>query len=182
MELHRAYQKTMKVTPFQDSQFNHHLETLMLGLIHDGRFDEARKIKKECEGHKFNHKQPWFRLHLAERAWDDALKIAGQYRKSDKVTYSYLAALVYLRKGDWQRAAPEVAVLQQAFRDRRHDKTVEARLWETQGMLMCCQGQGDGGLKLLAKAVERTKNDYRHHAWGNGALHGVVGCRGVVGE
>jgi hypothetical protein len=26
-------------------------------------------------------------------------------------------------------------------------------------------------LSLLAKAVERTKNEYRHHAWGNGAYY-----------
>ena len=171
VELHRAYQKTMQVTPSQDSQFNHQLETLMLGLTHDGRFEEARKLQAECEGYKIYHKLPWFRLHLAERAWDDALKIAEQFRKSDKITYSYMAALVYLGKGDWERAAPEVAVLQQAYQDKRHDKTLEARLWETQGLLMCAQGQGDGGLKLLAKVVERTKNDYRHHAWGNGAVN-----------
>lgn len=171
VELHREYQKTMKVTPGQDAQFSHHLETLMLGLTHDGRFAEARKIKQECEGHKFQHKMLWFRLHVAERAWDDALHVAEQFRKSDKLTYSYLKALVYLRNGQTERAAPEVAVLQQAYLDKRQDKSLEARLWETQGMLMCLQGQVDGGLKLLAKTVERTKDDYRHHAWGNGAYY-----------
>ncbi len=184
VELHRAYQKDMKVTPFQDSQFNHHLETLLLGLIHDGRFDEGRKLKAECEGYKIYHKQQWFRLFLAERAWDDALKMAEQFRK-DKLNYSYMKALVYLRKGDTARAAPEVAVLQQAYAaDKRHDKTLEMRLWETQGMLMCQQGQADGGLKLLAKLVERTKDDYRHHSWGNGAVYmewwGAAALRGQV--
>jgi tetratricopeptide (TPR) repeat protein len=162
----------MKVTPSQDSQFSHHLETLMLGLTHDGRFEEARKLKAECEGYKFTQKMPWFRMHLAERAWDDALKLAAGYRKSDKITYSYLTALVYLKKGEAARAAPEVAVLQQAYGvGTRTDKTLESRLWETQGMLMCLQGQADGGLKLLQKLVERTKDDYRHHAWGNGAVY-----------
>src|SRR5213078_387376 len=132
IELHRAYQKEMKVSAFQDSQFNHHLETLMLGLTHDGRFEEARKLKAECEGYKIQHKMPWFRLHLAERAWDDALKLAEQHRK-DKLTYSYMKALVYLRKGEAERAAPEVAVSWQAYQDKRHDKTLESRLWETQG-------------------------------------------------
>src|SRR5205823_4351528 len=32
-------------------------------------------------------------------------------------------------------------------------------------------GGADGGLKLLAKLVERTKGDYRHHSWGNGAYY-----------
>src|SRR5207244_5234060 len=33
------------------------------------------------------------------------------------------------------------------------------------------QGAADSGLSLLAKAAERTKNDYSHHAWGNGAYY-----------
>jgi tetratricopeptide (TPR) repeat protein len=172
VELHREYQKTMQVSHNQDQQFSHHLETLLLGLIHDGRFAEARKLKAECEGYKIIQRQPWFRLHLAERAWDDALKMAGQSRKGDKLGASYMTALVYLRKGDLERAAPEVAVLQQAYAsDKRGDKTLEMRLWETQGMLMCMQGQAEGGLKLLQKLVDKTKDDYRHHSWGNGAVY-----------
>jgi Tfp pilus assembly protein PilF len=38
-------------------------------------------------------------------------------------------------------------------------------------MLRCQTGDSDCGLKLLAKAVERSKNDYSHHAWGNGAYY-----------
>jgi len=37
----------------------------------------------------------------------------------------------------------------------------------------CCQqdsGNGEAGLKLLRKCVDATKNDYFHHAWGNGAV------------
>jgi tetratricopeptide (TPR) repeat protein len=171
VEVHREYQKAMNVHHSQDTQFSHHLETLMLGLIHDGRFEEARKIKAECEGYKYNQKMVWFRLHLAERAWDDAMKVAESNRKSDKAATSYMKAMVYLRRGDVGRAAPEVAVLQQVYQEKRQDKTLEGRLWETQGMLMCLQGQADGGLKLLQKLVERTKDDYRHHAWGNGAVY-----------
>ena len=29
----------------------------------------------------------------------------------------------------------------------------------------------DSGLKLLRQLVDRTKNDYSHHAWGNGAVY-----------
>jgi hypothetical protein len=36
---------------------------------------------------------------------------------------------------------------------------------------MCRRGSVAGGLKLLARAVERTKNDYFSHAWGGGAYH-----------
>ena len=33
------------------------------------------------------------------------------------------------------------------------------------------QGGADGGLKLLAKIVDKTKDDFRHHAWGHGAYY-----------
>jgi tetratricopeptide (TPR) repeat protein len=171
IELQREYHQIMGVVPSQDFQFSHHLETLLLGLTHDGRFQEARAIKAECERHKIQQRLPWFRLHLSERNWDDAQKIAELYRKTDKITYSYMTALIYLRRGEPDRAAPEVDVLRQAQQDRRTDKQLEFRLWETQGFLLCLQGQRDAGLKLLARAVARTKDDYRHHAWGNGAYY-----------
>jgi len=79
--------------------------------------------------------------------------------------------LVFLKKHDAERAAPEIAVLQEAYRNKRYDKSLELRLWEVLGMLQCMQGQPESGLKLLAKAVDRTKSDYGHHAWGNGAYH-----------
>ncbi|MCC6419198.1 MAG: tetratricopeptide repeat protein [Gemmataceae bacterium] len=175
IELQKEYHRVMNVSPKQDWQFSHHLETLMRSLIHDGRWEEARRLKKECEGYKIQHKQLWFHLHLGAREWDEALKIAAGYRRSDKVTASYLTALVYLRRREPDRAAPEVAVLQHAYQTKRSnkpaDKLLERQLWETQGLLMCQQGAADGGLKLLAKAVDRTKNDYQHHAWGNGAYY-----------
>jgi hypothetical protein len=34
---------------------------------------------------------------------------------------------------------------------------------------MCRTGGVDAGLKLLARCVEKTKNDFRHHSWGGGA-------------
>src|SRR5439155_12617734 len=84
-------------------------------------------------------------------------------------------ALVYLKMHDPARAAPEVAVLQEAYQTKRsgspQDKALELRLWEVLGMLECQLGQPESGLKLLGKAVDRTKNDYTHHAWGNGAYH-----------
>jgi tetratricopeptide (TPR) repeat protein len=108
---------------------------------------------------------------VAQRHWDEALKIVTHFRKSDKLTAAYLAAVVYLKKGEPERAAPEVAVLQEAYAHGRSKKELENRLWETLGLLQCQQGHVDAGLKLLAKTVERTKDDYRHHAWGNGAYY-----------
>jgi tetratricopeptide (TPR) repeat protein len=171
IELHREYHRVQNVKPAQDSQFAHHLETLMRGLIHDGRFEEARRLKQECQGYKIQHKLLWFHLHLGERNWDEALKLAAGYRRGDKTLASYLTALVYLRKREPARAAPEVAVLQQAYERRRSDENLQLRLWEVQGMLMCQQGSAEGGLKLLKRAVDKTKDDYRYHAWGGGAYH-----------
>jgi tetratricopeptide (TPR) repeat protein len=169
IELERAYHKQMGVAPRDDAQFSHHLEVLMLGLLHDGRFEEANQLKKECEGYGFEHRLPWFRLCLAERNYDAALKLAERYRKSDKAMASYLRALVYLAREDPARAVPEVDVVQQAYQAKRKNRGLELNLWETQGLLLCEQGAVDAGLKLLARTVERTKDDYGHHSWGRGA-------------
>ena len=171
VELERAYHQEMNVKPSEDYQYPHHLEILTLSLIHDGRFQEARAIKEEGTRSGYKQLLPWFRLHLAERNWDDALKIADEQRKSDKLTASYMAALVYLKQGDPQRAAAEVEVLNHAYAERKNDRVLEDRLWETQGLLLCETGSAEAGLKLLARAVDRTKNDFYHHSWGNGAYY-----------
>lgn len=180
IELQRAYHKTMNVKPSDDWQFSHHLEVLMLSLIHDGRFSEARALQAEARRNGYRQELAWFRLHLAERAWNDALKMADHFRKSDKLTAAYLAALVYLKQGDPSRALPEVEVLQQAYQAKKSDRTLENRLWETQGLLLCRLGDATPGLKLLAKAVERYKNDYAHHAWGHGAYYMEVWGLGAL--
>jgi tetratricopeptide (TPR) repeat protein len=171
IELQRAYHQDMGVKPGDDWQFFHHLEVLTQSLTHDGRFHEARAIKKITQDAGFTTNMHWFRLHLAERDWDEALRVARQFRKNDKPTASYLTALVHLRKGETDRAAPEVDVLQEAYRSRRNDKQLELRLWETQGTLLSQRGEADAGLKLLAKTVARTKDDYFRHSWGHGAYY-----------
>jgi tetratricopeptide (TPR) repeat protein len=171
IELERAYHKTMNVKPREDAQYSHHLEILLVSLIHDGRFAEAREIKKEMEACGNRAWQPFFRLHLAERNWAEALKIAEHFRKSEKTMCSYLKALVYLKQGKPAQALPEVEVLQHAFAQNKGDAKLEYRLWETQGWYQCQTGAAEAGLKLLAKGAEKSKNDYGHHAWGNGAYY-----------
>jgi tetratricopeptide (TPR) repeat protein len=170
IELERAYHKEMKVSPQEDQQYYHHLEILTISLIHDGRFQEAHAIQKEAKAANIHLWGPWFRLALAERDWAEALKIAEQTRKSDKHQASYMAAVVYLKQGDTARAATEIEVLRLALQQRKNDRVLQDRLWETQGLLLCKRGSVDAGLQLLAKLVERTKNDYGHHSWGNGAV------------
>jgi Tfp pilus assembly protein PilF len=181
VELERAYHKEMNVKPGEDHQYSHHLEILTVSLIHDGRFREAHAIEAEAKRCGINHWLPWHRLYLAERNWAEALKIAAQH-KTDKLTRSYLTALVYLKKGEPARAASEVEVLRQAYQERKGDGELEFRLWETQGLLQCQTGAVDSGLKLLAKTVDRSKSSYRHHSWGNGAYYmeawGVAALQG----
>jgi tetratricopeptide (TPR) repeat protein len=169
IELERAYHKDMNVAPRNDPQFDHHMDVLTRSLIHDGRFREARAIKQEAWDAGLRHWLLWFRLHLGERDYDEALKVVEQYRKKDKLLAAYLAAQVYLQEGDEERAAPEVETLRYAYIDRKNDKELEMRLWEVQGVLMCRTGGVDAGLRLLARCVEKTKNDFRFHSWGGGA-------------
>jgi Tfp pilus assembly protein PilF len=168
--LEEEYQRLMNVTPSEDWQYAHHYETLLQSLIHDGRYQEALKARKKCEACKINHRVHWFRLALALDDWDDALKIAGENVK-DKKLNSYMRALVHLKKGDYDRAAAEINVLKEAFSTNRTDKDLELRLWLSQGLLDCGTDNPTGGLKLLARAVEKTKDDYGKHAWGHGAYY-----------
>jgi tetratricopeptide (TPR) repeat protein len=171
IELERAYHKLQDVQPADDHQYSHHLEILLLSLTHDGRFREGRAIQAECKAANYKLWEPCFRLHLAERAWDDAAALVEELRRSDKVTAGYLGAVLYLKQGQPERALPEIEVLQHAFANGKQDPRMELRLWETQGLYMCQTGDADVGLKLLGKTVDRSKNDYTHHAWGNGAYY-----------
>ncbi len=169
IELENAYHKYLGVKPSDDSQYAHHLETLLTSLIHDGRFAEARGIKAQMEKNGYRRDQVFFKLALAERDFATCEKILAGMGRRDKVGKSYLAALLYLKKGEPKRALAEVEVLQQAFKSRKSDRKLEYQLWETQGLHMCATGSGEAGLKLLAKAAVKSQSDYGHHAWGNGA-------------
>ncbi len=171
IELERAYHKEMNVKPNEDHQFNHHLEILTISLVHDGRYAEARKIKAEAQKAGISHWLPWFRLHVGERDWGEAQTVIEHHRKRDKNSAAYMAALVALKQGDTARATAEVDVLRQASAGKRFDKQLEYRWWEVQGLLLCKTGSPDEGLRLLQRAVDKTKADYGHHSWGNGAYY-----------
>jgi tetratricopeptide (TPR) repeat protein len=167
VELQEAYHKLMNVKPSEDHQCSHHYETLLRALIHDGRFKEANEVRKKCEAQKINHRDHWFRLALAQRDWDGALKLARNNPK-DKTATSYLCALVYLKMGDHDKAGAEVKVLREA---KGGGKDLELRRCLAEGLFECGSGDADAGLKLLAKAVDKTKDDYARHAWGFGSYY-----------
>lgn len=171
IELEREYHRTLNVQPKEDHQFDHHLETLTKALIHDGRFREARVIKAEAQSHKYKHTGVWFRLHMAERDWGEVQRIVDSLRKTDKTTAAYYAALMALAQNDPDKARPEVEVLRQSTILRKLSNRVEFQFWESQGLLHCQTGAVDEGLKLLYRCVEKTKDDYSHHAWGQGAYY-----------
>lgn len=183
IELQREYHQRDGVKPSEDWQYAHHLETLLTSLIHDGRFAEGRAIKKECEAANYNLREPFVRLHLAERDYAAAQDVIDQIarggkggrrptgRAGDKVAAAYYTTLLYLKLNEPKRALPYLEVLRESARANRNDKRLDTRLMETQGLYLCLTGDGPAGLKLLARIVERTKDDYGHHAWGNGAYY-----------
>ncbi|MCS6852170.1 MAG: hypothetical protein NZ700_13490 [Gemmataceae bacterium] len=171
IELERAYHKEMNVRPSEDWQYYHHLETLLLALIHDGRYREARALRTEVPPNNQRFDKLWIRLHLAERDWAEAQPLIDRLRRTDKVEASYYAALLHLKKGEAERAAAEVEVLREAQQKKKSDSALQLKLWETQGLLLCQTGNAEVGTRLLFRAVEKTKDDYRHHAWGNGAYY-----------
>jgi tetratricopeptide (TPR) repeat protein len=168
--LQRQYHRVQGVKASEDHQFAHHLETLTLGLLHDGRFQEAEAIKKEAESYGYEFTQPWFRLALATRQWNLAEAFIDKVRK-DKSLASYMTAVLYLEKGDTKRASSSVDSLREVQKNRKNDRRLENRLNETQGRLLCQTGSGEAGLKLLERNVTKTKDDYSHHAWGGGAYY-----------
>jgi len=171
VELEKAYHKLLAVKPADDHQFFHHLETLTRSLVHDGRFAEAKAIKKEAVGYNYHFRPEWFRMAVAEKDWGAAEGIAAFFRKGNKAEAAYYAAVLHLERGDPARAKAEVEVLRQAQQAKRGDRRQELRLWEVQGRLECQTGNGPAGVKLLRRTVDKTKDDFAHHAWGGGAYY-----------
>jgi tetratricopeptide (TPR) repeat protein len=172
IELQIAYHKYQGVTPREDHQFNHHMEILTRSLVHDGRFAEAREIKAKAEEQKYNFRAEWYRMFVTQKNWDEAKRLVDEFRRSDKSAGAYYAALMCLEKGDTAQATRELDTLRDSKSGRRRgNKTQERRVWEVQGRHLCQTGDGDAGLKMLRKLVDDTKNDFGHHAWGNGAVY-----------
>ena len=170
VELQKKYHDYQGVTPGEDHQFKHHLDTLMTSLVHDGRYADIKALRKETEEkYKYQFRNEWFKMALGEGDWAEALKIVEFFRKSDKGNGAYHAAMMYLEKGETDRAGAEIDVLRQAQQTKKNDAYGERRLWTVQGRHLCQTGNGEAGLKMLKKCVDATKNDYNAHSWGHGA-------------
>jgi tetratricopeptide (TPR) repeat protein len=167
--MEKEYHQFQGVKPGDDHQFMHHMETLTRGLVHDGRFAEAEAVRAEATGYGYKFTPEWFAMLVAQKKWDEADKLVAGARKQDKQSGAYYAAVVALAKGDTKRAQAEADVMRQTA--RKNDTRSNYRLWEVQGRLQCLTGNGEAGVKLFKRIVEKTKNDFNHHAWGGGAYY-----------
>jgi hypothetical protein len=144
------------------------IDLLVLALIHEGRFAEARKQGSRKSVNRFL-------LHMAERQWNDAREVLDSLQGGDPLTFQYLTALYHLKQDRPEQAAPSVEQLRKALqappdKNAKVDRgQLENRLLETEGLLLCQQGDANAGLALLAKLVERTKNVHRQMGWAHGA-------------
>lgn len=183
-ELEKEYHKVLGVKPDEDHQFRHHAETLTRSLVHDGRFAEAAALRKESEAYKYFFRPEWFRQAVAEKNWSDAEKVVNDMSKTDKVTRAYYTAIIALERGQPERAKAELDILKQTNQSKRNDRVRELRLWEIQGRYECQTGNGEAGVKLLRRTIEKTKDDYQHHAWGAGAYYmevwGIAALEGGI--
>ncbi len=171
VELQKTYHREVDVKPADDHQYIHHLEILSRSLVHDGRFAQARALQSTPETDRATFRPAWFQMALATHDWPTAEKIVETYRKTDKPRSAYLAALLALERGDLKQAKLEVASLQKPEKGKKSGKDADLRLWEVEGRLKCATGEGATGVKLLQKAVDKTKADYSHHAWAGGGYH-----------
>ena len=178
--LQRAYHTLLDVKAGDDHQFFHHLETLTRSLVHDGRFPEARQIRTESMGHSYNFRPEWFRLAVTAKDWPLAEEQVAAMRKANKLDAAYYGALLGFETGNLDRAKAELDTLRQAWQAKRGDRKQEARLQELQGRLACRNGDGENGVKLLKRIIDKTKNDYNHHAWGGGAYYMEVWGDGAL--
>jgi Tfp pilus assembly protein PilF len=169
LELEREYHRIQNVNPRDDFQFSHHLETCMTSLLHEGRYAEAHSIRTEAEKYGWSYQQNFLALAIAERDWEEALKLIQKNRKGDKSQLAYQMAMLYLEQGQLDKAKAELEVLQNLQKQRKSDKSAEVRFNTAEGWLLCQTGSGEAGLKLLQRAVDKTKDDYNHHAWGRGS-------------
>ncbi len=172
VELQKAYHVFQGVKPGEDHQFNHHMDILTKSLVHDGRFAELKKLQAEAKGYGYSFKNEWFRAALAQKNWTETTAMIDAMRKTDKPGAAYHAALVALEQGDAKKAQAEIDILRDAGTKRPGSSgRNEYRTWEVQGRLLCQTGQVDAGCKLFKRIVEKTKDDFGHHAWGGGAYY-----------
>ena len=171
IELEQAYHKNMTVKPADDHQYAHHMEILMISLIHEGRFTETRKKIDDCRRDGLNNQAVWLKMAIATRDEVMARETIDKLYKTDRSQAAYGAGMWAWVNGNIPDMKAQVDVLRQMRQTNKNDKPAELRLLELMGLLACEEGDGTEGLVLLKRCVDRTKDDHQAHSWGNGAKH-----------
>lgn len=169
--LEQAYHKSMNLKPADDHQYAHHMEILMVSLIHQGRFAEAREKLAEERRDGLKHHPVWLRLAAATGDDELAAEALEKLQKTDRPQAAHAGGMWCWRRDDIAGLRAHAEVLRQARQAGRADKANELRLLELLGLLACEEGDGKTGLTLLKRCVDRTKDDHQAHAWGNGSRH-----------
>ena len=167
--LEREYHRVQNVDPKDDHQFSHHLEILLTSLLHNGRDEEARAVKADIEKLGLSFQPLFLSLAISDRKWEEAEKLISKAKRGDKSQQAYQFAMLALEQGDMGKALGQLEILQNAQRQKKGDKQTEIRFNTVQGWYLCQTGMGEAGLKMIKRAVDKTKDDYSHHAWGRGA-------------
>jgi tetratricopeptide (TPR) repeat protein len=171
IELEQAYHKNMAVKPADDHQYAHHMEILMISLIHEGRFLETRKKIEDCRKDGLNNQAVWLKMAIATRDEVMARETIDKLYKTDRSQAAYGAGMWAWVNGNIPDMKAQVDVLRQMRQTNKNDKPAELRLLELMGLLACEEGDCTEGLVLLKRCVDRTKDDHQAHSWGNGAKH-----------
>jgi len=171
IELEQAYHKNMAVKPADDHQYAHHMEILMISLIHEGRFLETRKKIEDCRKDGLNNQAVWLKMAIATRDEVMARETIDKLYKTDRSQAAYGAGMWAWVNGNFPDMKAQVDVLRQMRQTNKNDKPAELRLLELMGLLACEEGDCTEGLVLLKRCVDRTKDDHQAHSWGNGAKH-----------
>ena len=169
--LEQAYHKAMNLKPGEDHQYAHHMEILMVSLIHQGRFAEAREKLADQRRDGLKPYAVWLRLATATGDTALATEAIEKLQKNDRPQAAFAAGIWCWRQGDIDGMRAHAEVLRQARQSGKGDKANELRMLELLGLLACEEGDGKTGLALLKRCVDRTKDDHQAHAWGNGAHH-----------
>jgi uncharacterized membrane-anchored protein len=93
VQLETAYHKEMVVKPSEDHQFQHHVQTLLISLTHDGRFKEATALN-DIRPDKSKASVAWFKFLLASKDYPAAETEAKKFLKTEKNTAAYLLAIL----------------------------------------------------------------------------------------
>ena len=171
VRLEQEYHRTHAVEPKDDHQYSHHVEVCCLSLVHEGRYAEAKALRDEALKAKIDLPSVWFRILRGQNAAAGIEELAKKTRTRDKYQAAYMLATLALDRDDPAAARPHIDTLkaQRSSGRGKSSKDRQGNYGEVEGRWLCRTGSAEAGLKLLKRSVDQSKDNFAHHAWGNGA-------------